>query len=162
MALKLFNTRSRAIEELQPRQPGRVAMYCCGPTVHNFAHIGNFRTFVSTDLLRRYLQFKGFAVDHVMNITDVEDKIIKAVQATGRKLRDYTGEYEAAFLQDFDSLAAFARTISRTPPIISRKSSASSRNSSRAASLIAPTTARSTSASINTAVAAAATDSCSI
>jgi cysteinyl-tRNA synthetase len=104
MALKLFNTRSRALEELQPREPGRVAMYCCGPTVHNFAHIGNFRTFVSTDLLRRYLQFKGLAVTHAMNITDVEDKIIKAVQSTGRKLRDYTGEYEAAFLQDFDAL----------------------------------------------------------
>jgi cysteinyl-tRNA synthetase len=104
MALKLFNTRTRAVEELQPRESGRVAMYCCGPTVHNFAHIGNFRTFVSTDLLRRYLQFKGLAVTHVMNITDVEDKIIKAVQATGRKLRDYTGEYEAAFLQDFDAL----------------------------------------------------------
>ena len=104
MALKLFNTRSRALEELQPREPGRVAMYCCGPTVHNFAHIGNFRTFVSTDLLRRYLQFKGLAVTHVMNITDVEDKIIKAVQSTGRKLRDYTGEYEAAFLQDFNAL----------------------------------------------------------
>jgi cysteinyl-tRNA synthetase len=104
MALKLFNTRSRALEELQPREPGRVAMYCCGPTVHNFAHIGNFRTFVSTDLLRRYLHFKGLAVTHVMNITDVEDKIIKAVQSTGRKLRDYTGEYEAAFLQDFNAL----------------------------------------------------------
>jgi cysteinyl-tRNA synthetase len=104
MALKLFNTRSRALEELQPRAAGRVAMYCCGPTVHNFAHIGNFRTFVSTDLLRRYLQFKGLDVTHVMNITDVEDKIIKAVQATGRKLREYTGEYEAAFLQDYDAL----------------------------------------------------------
>lgn len=104
MALKLFNTRSRAVEELQPREPGRVRMYCCGPTVHNFAHIGNFRTFVSTDLLRRYLQFKGFAVEHVMNITDVEDKIIKAVASTGRKLRDYTGEYEKAFLEDFDAL----------------------------------------------------------
>ena len=79
-------------------------MYCCGPTVHNFAHIGNFRTFVSADLLRRFLQFKGLAVEHVMNITDVEDKIIKAVRATGRELRDYTGDYEAAFLQDFDAL----------------------------------------------------------
>jgi cysteinyl-tRNA synthetase len=104
MALKLFNTRSRALEELQTHEPGRIAMYCCGPTVHNFAHIGNFRTFVSTDLLRRYLQFKGLAVTHVMNITDVEDKIIKAVQSTGRKLRDYTGEYETAFLKDFDAL----------------------------------------------------------
>src|SRR5687767_9238000 len=104
MALKLFNTRARAVEELQPRDPGRVRMYCCGPTVHNFAHIGNFRTFVSTDLLRRYLQFKGLAVEHVMNITDVEDKIIKAVRETKRTLKDFTGEYEAAFLQDFDAL----------------------------------------------------------
>ena len=84
MALKLFNTRTRAVEELLPAEAGRVRMYCCGPTVHNFAHIGNFRTFVSTDLLRRYLQFKGLAVEHVMNITDVEDKIIKAVRQTGR------------------------------------------------------------------------------
>src|SRR4051812_3124776 len=104
MALKLFNTRARAEEELQPLEPGRVRMYCCGPTVHNFAHIGNFRTFVSTDLLRRYLEFRGFKVEHVMNITDVEDKIIKAVRATGRTLKDFTGEYEAAFLQDFDAL----------------------------------------------------------
>ncbi len=104
MALKLFNTRSRSVEEIEPREPGRLRVYCCGPTVHNFAHIGNFRTFVSSDLLRRYLQFKGFALEHVMNITDVEDKIIKAVQATGRPLREYTGEFEAAFLLDFDSL----------------------------------------------------------
>jgi len=104
MPLKLFNTRSRSVEELASREPGRVAMYCCGPTVHNFAHIGNFRTFVSTDLLRRYLHFKGLSVEHVMNITDVEDKIINAVNATGRKLREYTTEYETAFLQDFDAL----------------------------------------------------------
>jgi cysteinyl-tRNA synthetase len=104
MALKLFNTRTRAEEELRPREPGRVRMYCCGPTVHNFAHIGNFRTFVSTDLLRRYLEFRGFAVEHVMNITDVEDKIIKSVRATGRSLKEFTGEYEAAFLQDFNAL----------------------------------------------------------
>jgi cysteinyl-tRNA synthetase len=104
MALKLFNTRTRTDEELQPAEPGRIRMYCCGPTVHNFAHIGNFRTFVSTDLLRRYLEFKGFDVTHVMNITDVEDKIIKAVRETRRTLKDFTGEYEAAFLQDFDAL----------------------------------------------------------
>ena len=104
MALKLFNTRTRAEEELAPQEAGRVRMYCCGPTVHNFAHIGNFRTFVSTDLLRRYLQFKGLVVEHVMNITDVEDKIIKAVRDTRRTLKDFTGEYEAAFLQDFDAL----------------------------------------------------------
>jgi cysteinyl-tRNA synthetase len=106
MALKLFNTLSRSVEEFKPLDPGskRVGMYCCGPTVHNFAHIGNFRTFVCADFLRRYLQFRGFNVQHVMNITDVEDKIIKAVRNSGRSLNDYTGEYENAFLQDFDAL----------------------------------------------------------
>jgi cysteinyl-tRNA synthetase len=106
MSLKIFNTLSRSVEDFIPLDPaGRtVRMYCCGPTVHNFAHIGNFRTFVFTDLMRRYLQFKGFAVTHAMNITDVEDKIITAVRTTGRDLKSYTGEYEAAFLADFDAL----------------------------------------------------------
>ena len=82
MASKLFNTLSRSVEEFAPLDPaGRaVGMYCCGPTVHDSAHIGNFRTFVFADLVRRYLEFKGFAVNHVMNITDVEDKIIARVQ----------------------------------------------------------------------------------
>ncbi len=80
MALRLFNTLSRSVEEFAPLDPAgkKVGMYCCGPTVHDFAHIGNFRTFVFADLVRRYLEFKGFAVRHVMNITDVEDKIITA------------------------------------------------------------------------------------
>ena len=107
MAVKLFNTLTRAVEEFRVWDPeGRkVGMYCCGPTVHNFAHIGNFRTFVCTDLLRRYLQFRGYEVRHVMNITDVEDKIIAAVTRSNRTLKDYTAEYEKAFLQDFDALS---------------------------------------------------------
>ena len=104
MALKLFNTLSRTVETFTPLHEGKVGMYCCGPTVHNFAHIGNFRTFVCADLLRRYLEFRGYQVRHVMNITDVEDKIIAAVQKSGRKLGDYTGEYERAFLDDFEAL----------------------------------------------------------
>src|SRR3954471_8929837 len=106
MALKLFNTLSRSVEEFKPMAPSgkKVGLYCCGPTVHNFAHIGNFRTFVCTDLVRRYLEFGGFQVRHVMNITDVEDKIIAAVKKSGRNLKDYTGEYEKAFLDDFDTL----------------------------------------------------------
>lgn len=104
MSLHLFNTLSRSVEEFVPLVPNRVGMYCCGPTVHNFAHIGNFRTFVFADLLRRYLTFRGFEVQHVMNITDVEDKIIKSVGQTGRSLADFTGEYERAFLADFDAL----------------------------------------------------------
>jgi cysteinyl-tRNA synthetase len=106
MALRLFNTLSRSVIEFQPLDPNskKVGMYCCGPTVHNFAHIGNFRTFVCSDFLRRYLTFRGYDVRHVMNITDVEDKIIAAVRASGRTLKEYTSEFERAFLDDFDAL----------------------------------------------------------
>jgi cysteinyl-tRNA synthetase len=79
-------------------------MYCCGPTVYDFAHIGNWRTFVFGDLVRRTLEFKGYAVTHVMNITDVEDKIIKHVRETKTSLREFTGKYEAAFLEDLKTL----------------------------------------------------------
>src|SRR6266480_7354048 len=104
MALKLFNTLSRSVQEFTPLNPPKVGMYCCGPTVYDFAHIGNWRTFVFADLVRRYLEFKGFQVTHVMNITDVEDKIIKRVRASGGSLRDYTGKYETAFLEDLQTL----------------------------------------------------------
>ena len=86
-------------------RPGKKAgMYCCGPTVYDFAHIGNWRTFVFGDLVRRYLEFKGYAVTHVMNITDVEDKIIKRVRENKTSLREFTGQYEAAFLEDLKTL----------------------------------------------------------
>jgi cysteinyl-tRNA synthetase len=106
MALKLFNTLTRSIQEFIPRDPAgkQVGMYCCGPTVYDFAHIGNWRTFVFADLVRRYLEFKGHAVTHVMNITDVEDKIIKGVRETKTTLREFTGKYEAAFLEDLQTL----------------------------------------------------------
>jgi cysteinyl-tRNA synthetase len=104
--LKLFNTLSRSTQDFVPLDPAgrRVGLYCCGPTVHDFAHIGNFRTFVFADLVRRYLQFKGFDVRHVMNITDVEDKIIKRVNESHTPLRENTAKYEAAFFEDFDTL----------------------------------------------------------
>jgi cysteinyl-tRNA synthetase len=107
MALKLFNTLSRSVEEFAPLDPGgkNVGMYCCGPTVYDFAHIGNFRSFVFADLVRRYLEFKGCAVRHVMNITDVEDKIIARVHVENTSLRDYTSKYEAAFFADLKALA---------------------------------------------------------
>ena len=106
MALKLFNTLSRSIQEFAPLDPSgkKVGMYCCGPTVYDFAHIGNWRTFVFGDLVRRYLEFKGYAVTHVMNITDVEDKIIKSVQESKTSLREFTGKYETAFLEDLKTL----------------------------------------------------------
>jgi cysteinyl-tRNA synthetase len=106
MALRLFNTLSRSVEEFVPLDPaGRhVGLYCCGPTVHDFAHIGNFRTFVFADLVRRHLQYKGFVVRHVMNITDVEDKIIKRVAETNMPLPQYIAQYETAFFEDFQAL----------------------------------------------------------
>jgi cysteinyl-tRNA synthetase len=88
-------------------------MYCCGPTVYDFAHIGNWRTFVFADLVRRCLEFKGYKVEHVMNITDVEDKIIKRVRDNKASLRDFTGKFEAAFFEDL--IALNCRMPHRTP-----------------------------------------------
>ena len=115
MALKLFNTLSRSVQEFVPLDPaGRKAgMYCCGPTVYDFAHIGNWRTFVFGDLVRRHLEFKGYEVQHVMNITDVEDKIIKRVRETNTTLREFTGKFEAAFFEDLKTLNC--RMPHRTP-----------------------------------------------
>lgn len=106
MGLRLFNTLRRSVQEFVPLDPeGRkVGMYCCGPTVYDYGHIGNFRTFVFADLVRRYLEFRGYEVTHVMNITDVEDKIIRRVRETGSTLRDYTQQYEHAFLEDCRAL----------------------------------------------------------
>jgi len=106
MALRFFNTLTRSVQEFLPRDPAgkKAGMYCCGPTVHDFAHIGNFRTFVFADLVRRYLEFKGYEVQHVMNITDVEDKIIKRVRESNTSLREYTQKYEAAFFEDLERL----------------------------------------------------------
>lgn len=106
MGVTFFNTLSRSLEALKPLDPSgrQIRMYCCGPTVHDFAHIGNFRTFVFTDLVRRWLEFRGFDVLHVMNITDVEDKIIRRVRETGQSLKEYTSRYEAEFFQDFTTL----------------------------------------------------------
>jgi cysteinyl-tRNA synthetase len=106
MALKLFNTLSRSVQEFMPLNAAgkKVGMYCCGPTVYDFAHIGNWRTFVFADLVRRTLEFSGYDVQHVMNITDIEDKIIKGVREKGVPLKDFTEAYEKGFLLDLQTL----------------------------------------------------------
>ena len=106
MALNLFNTLNRSVQEFVPldSQKKKVGMYCCGPTVYDFAHIGNWRTFVFADLVRRTLEFSGYDVTHVMNITDVEDKIIKRVRENKTTLREFTGKFETAFLDDLKAL----------------------------------------------------------
>ncbi|NOT63106.1 MAG: cysteine--tRNA ligase [Acidobacteria bacterium] len=103
---KLYNTLTRQVEEFQPLTDNTVRMYICGPTVYDFAHIGNFRTFLFGDLLRRYLKYKGYKVHHVMNITDVDDKIIQRAVALKMTLREYTDQYTDLFFQDFDALGA--------------------------------------------------------
>ena len=102
--LRLYNTLSRAVEPFEPLKPGEVRMYTCGPTVHDFAHIGNFRAYVFEDLLRRVLKSRGFHVNQVMNLTDVDDKTIRKSRAAGQALKDYTATYIRAFFEDLDAL----------------------------------------------------------
>ena len=90
MELRLFNTLSGQVETLAPLAPPEVRMYACGPTVYNRAHVGNFRTFVATDVLRRTLRHLGYRVREVMNLTDVDDRIIQQAQEAGKDLRGFT------------------------------------------------------------------------
>jgi cysteinyl-tRNA synthetase len=102
--LSLFNTLTRRVESLQPLAPPRVTLYTCGPTVWNYAHIGNFRTFLFEDLLRRWLEHSGYDVFQIMNITDVDDRTIKAARAAGKRLVDHTAPFTQAFFEDRDYL----------------------------------------------------------
>ena len=106
MALRLYNTLARSIEGFVPLNPAgkQVGMYCCGPTVYDYAHIGNFRTFVFADVVRRLLERLGYAVRHVMNVTDVDDKIIARVRERSLGLAEFTRPYEEAFFEDFQAL----------------------------------------------------------
>jgi cysteinyl-tRNA synthetase len=104
MTLRLFNTLNRRVEEFSSLTPGRVSMYTCGPTVWNYAHIGNFRTFLFEDLLRRWLETSGYDVFHIMNLTDVDDRTIKAAADKGLSLKDHVAPYTQAFFEDRDYL----------------------------------------------------------
>jgi cysteinyl-tRNA synthetase len=100
MALRLYNTLSRKVEPFEPLQPGRVSLYTCGPTVYNYAHIGNFRTFLFEDLLRRWLEASGYEVFQIMNLTDVDDRTIAAAREKGIPLRKHVEQYINAFHED--------------------------------------------------------------
>src|SRR5438876_973300 len=104
MALSLYNTLTRRVEPFTPLVPPRVTLYTCGPTVWNYAHLGNFRTFLFEDLLRRYLEASGYDVFHIMNLTDVDDRTIKAARAAGTTLRQHTEPFVRAFFEDRDYL----------------------------------------------------------
>lgn len=104
MSLRLFSTLSGTIEEFQPLDDHRVRMYACGPTVYDYGHIGNFRTFIAVDLLYRFLRQSGYDVHYVMNITDVDDKIIRNSTRDGVSVQQYTAKYQQAFLEDSAAL----------------------------------------------------------
>ncbi len=105
MPVRLYNTLSGKEEEFAPLQGKTVRMYSCGPTVYDYGHIGNFRTFLVVDLLRRFLRQSGFKLEHVINITDVDDRIIENSARLGLTVRQYTERYEKAFLEDSDFLS---------------------------------------------------------
>ncbi len=99
-----YNTLTRQKEPFVPQSPGEVRMYSCGPTVYDFAHIGNFRTFIFQDILRRFLRQRGFRLHHVMNLTDVDDRIIQNAAGAGIGIREYTDKFVQAFLEDIRTL----------------------------------------------------------
>ena len=100
MPLHLYNTLSGKVEPFEPLADNTVRMYNCGPTVYDFAHIGNFRTFIAIDILRRWLRVSGYGLKHVMNITDVDDRIIANSAKLGIGVRQYTEKFENLFLED--------------------------------------------------------------
>jgi len=103
-SIRFFNTLTRRKEKFTPIEPDKVRMYTCGPTVYDYAHIGNFRAFLFEDLLKRWLEYRGFKVTHVMNLTDVDDKTIKGSQKQQIPLRQYTAHYTNAFFEDIKAL----------------------------------------------------------
>jgi len=103
-ALELFNTLSGKVERLEPVGAPALRMYACGPTVYDYGHIGNFRTFLHVDVLRRFLRQQGVAVEHVMNVTDVDDKIIRNALAAKQPIGEYTARFEKAFFEDMEAL----------------------------------------------------------
>src|SRR5262245_39800012 len=121
--MQLFNTLGMQLQEFHTVEPGKVRLYTCGPTVHDRAHIGNFRTFLFEDVLRRYLEYKGFEVKHIMNITDVDDKTILKARKQGLTLREYTEIYTQAFFEDRDILKIipahhYPRAVDNIPEMI--------------------------------------------
>lgn len=123
MTIRLFNTLTNALEELQPSDGEALRIYACGPTVYDYGHIGNFRTFLHVDVLRRTLELLGTNVRHVMNITDVDDKIIRNAAAANVPIGEYTPRFEKAFFEDLDVLSVehpevIARATEHIPEMV--------------------------------------------
>jgi cysteinyl-tRNA synthetase len=147
MSLRLFNTMTRSVERFMPLAPPAVSLYTCGPTVYNYAHIGNFRTFLFEDLLRRWLETSGYRVYHIMNLTDVDDKTIKGAAAASVPLVEYTGSSRTPSSRTAVTSGCVRRTPTPRPPSSSRRWCGWWRGSWRRAWPIRGMTARSTSPS---------------
>jgi cysteinyl-tRNA synthetase len=124
MTIRLYNTLTNAIEVLEPADGEALRIYACGPTVYDYGHIGNFRTFLQVDILRRTLELLGTRVRHVMNITDVDDKIIRNAAAANVPISEYTPRFEKAFFEDLDALSVehpeiVARATEHIPEMVS-------------------------------------------
>ncbi len=104
MTLKIYNTLTRRLEDFLPLEPGKARVYGCGPTIYDYPHIGNFRTFMVFDLLHRYLEWRGYEVRFVTNLTDVDDKVINGAREKGVSIREFTDPFGEAFLADLESL----------------------------------------------------------
>ncbi len=109
--MKIYNTQTRSKVELEPITPGKIGMYVCGPTVYNRIHIGNARTFISFDIIRRYLMWRGYDVTFVQNVTDVDDKIIKRANEEGRSAAEVAAEYTQAFIDDMHAVGVLDPTV---------------------------------------------------
>jgi cysteinyl-tRNA synthetase len=123
MALKLYNTLSRSLEPFEPLEEGKVRVYGCGPTIYDFAHIGNYRAFLFYDLVHRYLEWSGYDVRFVMNLTDVDDRTIEGAASRGIGLREYTTPFGETFLSDASTLGvwpvdAYPRATDYIAPMI--------------------------------------------
>jgi cysteinyl-tRNA synthetase len=113
--LKIYNTLSHQIEEFEPINPSRVSLYTCGPTVYNFMHIGNLRTFVFSDVLLRVLKYNNLQVEAAENITDIDDKIIKKAKEEGKTISEITAEYTKYFLDDVQKLNIYPENLKEQP-----------------------------------------------
>jgi len=119
--MKLYNTLSRKSESIVPIEPGKIKLYTCGPTVYDFAHIGNLRTYIFEDVLRRTLETNDYNVNQVMNITDVDDKTIRASGGKQEKFKEITHEFEKAFFDDLEKLnIKKAETITRATEYVEK------------------------------------------
>ncbi|HBM75458.1 MAG TPA: cysteine--tRNA ligase, partial [Clostridiaceae bacterium] len=109
--MKIYNTMTRSKEEFVPLKPGEVSMYVCGPTVYNYIHIGNARTFISFDTIRKYFEYRGYKVNYIQNFTDIDDKMIKRANEDGISVKELGDKFIGEYFKDADALGLKRATV---------------------------------------------------